>query len=441
MSGPAARGGAPPEPSRPRPGIGVEVLAPLLALAGLSLSAWLTALHHRLLVGDLSLGAACGAVPGGDCHSVVASPWGTLLGLPVSAWGMAYYAVAGTLSLALVLLRREDAPAFARSLLWITAAAVLYDAYLGFVMWRRLERLCPACVATYPINLALLAIAWRARARLPRAAAGPGALAPSLRVLVRPADPHYYREVLKAFLVGLAALGSVAPLAESALAARSVAEREQARVESLLAYLRGAEPARVETAGRPARGPEGAPLELVVFEDLLCEQCRLASRYLEIVSASRRDSLRIVALAWPIDSRCNERARETGADLHPGACWLAQGAECAHRLGRFFAFRDAVFAGDEPVRPESVVDYATRAGLDPAAFEECLSDPETAAAVRSDIATGRSLGVDATPTIFVNGRAVVGALTPRMLEAALAAAGDLSREGPGPASTREQRSP
>jgi len=406
---------------------GIEVLAPLLALVGLCLSAYLTALHHRLLVGDLSLGAACGAIVGGDCNSVVASRYGSLLGLPVSAWGMAYYAVAGTLSLAIVLLRREDTPAFAKSLLWLAAAAVLFDVYLGLVMWRRLERLCAACVTTYPINLALLAIAWRCRSRLPPAPAALGMLLPSLRVLLRPADPLYYREVLKGFLAGLAVLGCAVPLAESLLAARSADERERAGVESLLAYLRGVDPVEIATEGRPARGPEDAPLTLVLFLDLLCEQCRLASRYLEIVAVGRPEALRVVALGFPIDARCNEHAREAGGDLHPGACWLAQGAECAHRLGRFWAFHDAVFSGDEAVRSEAIVEYAIRAGLDSAAFQACLADPAAGDAVRADIATARSLGVRATPTSFVNGRPVVGALKPRMLEAALAAVADLQR--------------
>jgi predicted DsbA family dithiol-disulfide isomerase/uncharacterized membrane protein len=420
-----ARSGALDGPSPPAAGgVGVEILAPLLALLGLCISAYLTALQQRVLIGDLSFGAACGAV-GGDCDAVVASRWGTLLGLPVSAWGTAYYAVAGTLSLAIVLLRREDTPAFARSLLWLAAAALLFDAYLGFAMWRRLERLCVACVATYAINLALFAIAWRCCSRLRPERTALGALLPSLHVLLRPADPLYYREVLKAFLAGLAALGIAAPLAQGLLAARGADERERAGLESLIGYLREVEPVAIASEGRPARGPEDAPLTLVLFLDLLCEQCRLASRYLDIVAAGRAETLRIVALGFPIDARCNEHARDAGADLHPGACWLAQGAECAHRLGRYWAFHDAVFSGNEPVRSEAVVEYAIRAGLEPAAFQACLSDPAVAGAVRADIATARSLGVRATPTLFLNGRPVVGALKPRLLEAALATVEEL----------------
>lgn len=261
-------------------------------------------------------------------------------------------------------------------------------------------------------------------------------------MLVRPADPLYYREVLKAFLAGLALVAGAAPLAESARAVRSANEREGERVEGLVAYLRGEQPVEVPTAGRPARGSAAAPLTLVVFLDFLCEQCRLASRYLDLVAADRPESLRVVARHFPIDSRCNEHAQEAGADLHPGACWLAQGAECAHRAGRFWAFHDAVFAGEEAVRPESVVDYAIRAGLDPAAFQACLSDPEVGASVREDIATGHALGVRATPTTFVNGRPVVGALEPRMLEAALTALD--AAPDPGPlrsAAARGARSP
>jgi protein-disulfide isomerase/uncharacterized membrane protein len=401
-------------------------LAPLLALAGFGLSAYLTALHHRLLVGDLSLGAACSAVAGGDCHSVVASPWGTLLGLPVSAFGMAYYAVAGTLSLAIALLRREDTPAFVAGLVGLVAAALAADAWLGLAMWR-IGRLCVLCAATYAINLALFAIALRCRARIAGAPARVGDLLPSVRILARPADPLYYREALKLFLALLALGGIAAPLGQSLLASRSAEERERSQVEGLLAYLRRVEPLDVATDGQPARGPEDAPLTLVVFLDFLCEQCRLASRYLDIVAASRADTLRIATRNFPVDARCNELAKGEGRDLHPGACWLAQGAECAHRLGRYWAFHDAVFAGDEAVRPESVAEYAARAGLDPAEFDACLGDERIRAAVEADIAAARALGVSATPTTFLDGRPVVGALKPSLLEAALAAIAEVPR--------------
>ncbi len=55
-----------------RRGAGLALLA--LAVAGLALAAYLSAIHYALLFGNLALGAVCGA--GGDCNAVLASRYG-----------------------------------------------------------------------------------------------------------------------------------------------------------------------------------------------------------------------------------------------------------------------------------------------------------------------------------------------------------------------------
>jgi len=166
------------------------------------------------------------------------------------------------------------------------------------------------------------------------------------------------------------------------------------------------------------RGPECAPITIVVFSDFLCEQCRLASRYLDIVAANHRDSVRIFYANDPADQECNPGADRS---LHPGACEVARAAECAHRQGRFWAFHDAVFGDPEKAGAEKIAAYAARAGLDATALDACRSEDGPATAVRAEIALARAAGVGSTPTIFVNGRGLVGALKPWMLEAAIEA--------------------
>ncbi len=396
---------------------GIEILAPFLCAVGLALAGYLGLLHYRLLLGDLGLGAVCQVGGLGDCNSVVASSRGRLLGLPTAFWGMAFYVVAGTLSLGIVLLRREDTGAFVAALVWLAAAGVLFDVWLAFGMWE-VRRLCALCVTTWGVNLALLAIALRRRAALAGTPRALRELWPSGRVLLRPSEPGYYREAIKLFLLGVTALGCAFVLGLGALGVRSAVEREKDNLAGLLAYLGKVEPKFVRTTGRPARGPAEPDQTLAVFVDFMCPQCRVGSHYLDIVSAGRRDSLRVVTLHYPVDQECNEQVPQT---LHPGACQLAIAAECAHRAGRFQEFHDRVFAGNQPVTAERVADYAARAGLEREAFEACRADPTAAAAVRADIAQAAALGVNVTPTSFIDGRPVVGALKPWMLEAALEA--------------------
>jgi len=56
-----------------------------------------------------------------------------------------------------------------------------------------------------------------------------------------------------------------------------------------------------------------------------------------------------------------------------------------------------------------MMDYGGQSGLDPDAFKTCMASPEAAAAVNASRANGQLLDVNSTPTVFVNGRRMVGA--------------------------------
>ena len=441
----------PRAPNAPPPGL--ELLEPLLCLIGLCVATYLCVLHYSLMLGDLSLGGVCGGGTWGDCNSVVASRYGKLLGLPVSIWGMWYYLCAGTLSLALLMLRKEDAVPFVRALIALTAAALLFDVYLAWAMWRHLGRLCPLCVVTYALNVSILLIALRYRRRIRAGARSLRSLLPSLALLFRPQDPMYYREVLKTFLGAVAGASCLVVLGLAVSVSRAVVDMDKEKLARLLEYVRVIEPFHVPTQGRPSRGPDDASITVVVFSDFLCEQCKLGSRYLDIVAANHRDSLRLVYMHYPVDDECNEYAK---ANMHPGACKLAQAAECAHRQDRFWEYHDLVFGngsmgaadrspgeegsvdtadrspGEEgrvdtahrspgKAKPDQVTAYATLAGLDIDRFKACMAGAESAETVQADIALARSLGTTATPTLYVNGRPLVGAVKPWMLEAAIEA--------------------
>lgn len=68
-----------------------------------------------------------------------------------------------------------------------------------------------------------------------------------------------------------------------------------------------------------------------------------------------------------------------------------------------------------------MTEYASRGGLDLDELHACLAEDRPAAEVRSDIAQAHAVGVTTTPTSYINGRPVTGALKPWMLEAAIEA--------------------
>ena len=410
----AGEGTSPPTPTGG--GFRWEAITPFLCLAGLGIAAYLTAMHFNVFSGDLSLGAACGEKA--DCNSVVSSRYATLLGLPVSVWGILYYIVTGTLSLGALLMRREDRAAFVRGTLWLTIAALAVDAWLAWAMTMQIGRLCTLCVATWAVNLMILLVTLEAARGLRGVPATLGSLLPGPAGLRDPGAPAYYREALKAILATLAAGACLLVLVATLVYSRAIVDAQKGELADLLEFLRKEPPVAIPTRGLPARGPEGAPISIVVFSDFMCEQCKRASKYFDIVAAHHRDSLRIAYASVPADRACNPGADRTA---HPRACEVARAGACARRQGRFWQFHDVVFADPGSVRAEKIPTYARRAGLDPAAFDACMAQGDSASGLLDEIAVSRAVGVTATPTSYINGRPVVGALNPWMLEAAIQA--------------------
>jgi protein-disulfide isomerase len=71
---------------------------------------------------------------------------------------------------------------------------------------------------------------------------------------------------------------------------------------------------------------------------------------------------------------------------------------------------DLIFRNQSRIRREDLLRYAGQLGLDPRRFESALDNPVHQTTIASDRSEGQRLGVDGTPTFFINGRRVVGAL-------------------------------
>jgi protein-disulfide isomerase len=87
----------------------------------------------------------------------------------------------------------------------------------------------------------------------------------------------------------------------------------------------------------------------------------------------------------------------------------AEAASCAADQGAYWRYHDTLFLNQ--TGPASFVDdrlkqMAAELGLDTDAFNSCLDSGEKRADVEASLAEGRELGVDSTPTIFVNGTEV-----------------------------------
>jgi protein-disulfide isomerase len=154
---------------------------------------------------------------------------------------------------------------------------------------------------------------------------------------------------------------------------------------------RGGSPAVLDVEHSPALGPAEAPVTVVVFTDFECPHCARAHRTLREIQREMPDRIRIVHKYFPSDS-------------HPMGMSAARAAVAAERQGRFWPFCDGVFEAQDDIGPRLYVQLATELEMDIERFETDRLSEESAEAVRRDRSEAVRLGIEGTPTLYVNGR-------------------------------------
>ena len=128
-----------------------RMLIALLALCGVFLSLYLT-LYKAGMIGTL----ACGT---GECETVQLSRWATFLGLPVAAWGVAFYLAVLALSLLGVQERFADSRGFALGLVLVTGWGVLFSLWLTYLELFVIHAICRWCVGSALMTVVLFVLA------------------------------------------------------------------------------------------------------------------------------------------------------------------------------------------------------------------------------------------------------------------------------------------
>ena len=160
----------------------------------------------------------------------------------------------------------------------------------------------------------------------------------------------------------------------------------------------------LDTRGRPARGSDRARVTVVEFTDYECPFCRQHARQtLPLLLERYGDRVRYVVMNYPI------------AMLHETAVAAAEAAECAADQGRFWEYHDQLFATDS-LTNASLGQIAARLKLDSRTFTRCVDTHARAALVQRHVALGDLLGVTGTPSFFVNGRRIDGAMPVAMFQ-------------------------
>jgi protein-disulfide isomerase len=153
------------------------------------------------------------------------------------------------------------------------------------------------------------------------------------------------------------------------------------------------------------RGAPAPAIALVEYADYECPYCQ---QIVPVVQRLETEYKGKIALAY----------KDYPLPMHANAQKAAEATRCAESQNRYWDFHDLLFAKKQ-LDPASLKGYARELKLDVDKFDKCLDSGEKAEAVRLHATEAQSLGLQGTPSFFVNGRAINGALSYEGLRAVI----------------------
>lgn len=146
----------------------------------------------------------------------------------------------------------------------------------------------------------------------------------------------------------------------------------------------------INVSHSPAKGSPDAPVTITVFSDFQCAGCARAAEALDQVQADYPEDVKIVFKHYPLRG-------------HRYAVKAAIAAMAAHEQDMFWLYHDILFDEGLNLTEKRLTEIAELLNLDMEKFGYDYHAPEMIDRIRKDIAEAAALGVDGTPTLFVNG--------------------------------------
>ncbi|MBI2552057.1 DsbA family protein [Candidatus Uhrbacteria bacterium] len=148
----------------------------------------------------------------------------------------------------------------------------------------------------------------------------------------------------------------------------------------------------------PAFGNPAAPLQIVEFADFECPYSRDESAIVRELQARFPEKIYFIYRDFPLE------------DIHPHAFRASEAANCAQDQGKFWAMHDKLYQNAQRLSDLDLKTYALEIGLNIVKFNACFDSRKYKEEIEGDRADGIAAGVVGTPTFFINGQKVEGAI-------------------------------
>lgn len=362
-------------------------IAIFFACTGFLLSVVLGKIGLNLL-GNPSYHSFCNISESLNCDAVALSSYSSHFGIPNFLFGMVYYFViliAGSLCL---ISEGKKLKNFFVYLFWLSLISLIISFYLFLVSVLVIQSKCIMCISVYFVNIILFVVALMAEKF---------DLNHLLKELINDIK-LYFSSGLRILLFVLLLITGITVITFTNSHPILSQQTDQPENTANIDYT-------ASTADRLVHGPKETPeITMIMFTDYECHFCGKTAMEIKKV-LKKNPNIRLIFKDYPLDMSCNERVTRP---FHMQACNASLAARCAAEQGKFWEYHDLLYNNQGQINLENIKQFANNLNLDMKQFNQCLSNKKHLNKIITDIDEGVALGIEGTPTIYINGEQVVG---------------------------------
>jgi protein-disulfide isomerase len=161
--------------------------------------------------------------------------------------------------------------------------------------------------------------------------------------------------------------------------------------EAIGKRYRNTEVKKIDVSEAPMKGSPGAKVTLVEFADYECPHCKRLQPVLRQIVDEFHNDVKVYFKHYPLPQHTNARM-------------AAEAAVAANKQGKFWSFQDKIWDHQDELSPAVIEKIAKDSGLDVAKFRQDMASDAVKGRVQKDRDEGQALGLQATPTVYIDGR-------------------------------------
>ena len=365
----------------------------ILSLVGIIITIKLACIYYVANFQQYALSSFCSINDFIDCDGAARSILAQFWGIPLAYWGLFFYVT-------VLFLTFVDKLKNVRFLgfLNVFKNPMSYIAFLGTVAFvvsmvlagmslLKINKLCILCLITYFIDLAIALTAFGAK-------------------------PKQFIQAMKDTFVDFIAGVKSYPktfvvlliMATSFLCYSGITDNFVPHIKkhkSIMKYRKITyNPYRV--MGNEL-GDSNGTVVIELYSDYVCPLCYIHNIMLH-QAVKELSNVKIVHHNLPFDKECNPYIN---INMHPGACYMSRAAIASRNQGNYWGMSSLLYE-NQPQKEEDLLKLVEKLGMDKAKFLKDMESESTYKEIEDEVSKANEMGLDATPTMFVNGEEYVG---------------------------------